>query len=63
MLPTLADTDPALLTRIGASAMHGLREYGYLTTTPTVREFSPDERRAYDRTQRRNWAGRKKVER
>lgn len=30
MLPKLSDVPPALLTTLGASAMHGLKEHGYL---------------------------------
>lgn len=31
MLPRLSDVPPELLTRIGASAMHGLDQHGYLS--------------------------------
>lgn len=42
---------------IGRVALHNLA-----AAMPTpVRKLAPDERRAYDRTTRRNWAGRKRV--
>lgn len=44
---------------IGACAMHALKVRGYLA--PPVRTLPAAQRREYDRTQKRNWAGRRKA--
>lgn len=53
---------PDFLT-FGRNAMDNLIARGYLDAPArAVRSLAPEERRAYDRTQRRNWAGRRKIE-
>jgi hypothetical protein len=46
---------------IGVSVMHHLVARGYMAAEHTpIRALSPEDRRAYDRQQRRAWASRMK---